>query len=79
MSWDPGASSLKEGTQFADNPQENESIERKALSTSTASTMLIGGADEFKGNSYDTNNNSTDFILRTISQPQNSSSPTETP
>lgn len=79
LSWDPGASSLKEGTQFGSNPGANQSMERKALSTSTASSMSSGGADEFKGNGYDTDNNATDFILRTVSQPQNSSSPTETP
>ena len=53
------------------------SAERKAFSTSTASTMAIGGADEFAGNAYDSNNNSTDFVIRTTPQPQNSSSPTE--
>ena len=79
LSWDPGASSLKEGTQFNSNPGANQSMERKALSTSTASSMAIGGADEFKGNGFDSNNNATDFVLRTVSQPQNSSSSPEAP
>lgn len=80
LSWDSSINSLKEGTEFGtSNPSDNQSIERKALSTSTASTMAIGGADEFKGNGYDTNNNATDFVLRTVSQPQNSSSGTEIP
>lgn len=79
LSWDPGASSLKEGNQFPSNPQENEGLERKALSTSNAASMGIGGADEFKGNGFDLNDNATDFVLRSVSQPQNSSSATEAP
>jgi len=79
LSWDPGASTLKEGTEYATNPQENQSLERKALSTSTSVTMSSGGIDEFKGNGFDENDNNTDFILRTLSQPQKSSDPSEMP
>ncbi len=79
LSWDPGASTLKEGTEYAINPQENQSLERKALSTSTLVTMSSGGIDEFKGNGFDENDNNTDFILRTLSQPQKSSDPSEMP
>ena len=39
--------------------------------------MGIGGADEFEGNGYDSDNNASDFVQRTIPQPQNSSSPSE--
>ena len=39
--------------------------------------MGIGGADEFEGNGYDSNNNLSDFVQRTIPQPQSSSSPAE--
>ncbi len=69
---------LGEGTS-AVAPAVNSSLERKALSTSTAITMAVGGVDQFKGNGYDTNNNSTDFVLRLVSQPQNSAGGTETP
>lgn len=62
---------------FSQNPSANQSIERKAISSSNASTMISGGQDEQKGNSYDSNNNDTDFILRIVSQPQNSGSPAE--
>lgn len=79
LSWNSAAQSLKEGTEFSPNPGDNQSLERKALSTSTASAMMSGGSDEFKGNGYDAGNNSTDFILRTTSDPQNSSSGTEIP
>jgi gliding motility-associated-like protein len=46
------------------------SIERKASATSTAATLAIGGAEEFNGNGYDTDNNSTDFVV-TAPNPQN--------
>jgi len=39
--------------------------------------MYTGGVDELKGNSSDSDNNSSDFILRNISQPQNSGSSAE--
>ena len=67
-----------EGTPYPNSPASSQSLERKALSTSD-STSMSSGADLNKGNGFDTNNNSTDFVLRTTSQPQNSSSPTESP
>ncbi len=79
LSWDSSPNSLKEGTEFSPNPGANQSIERKAYSTSTPTSMFIGGADEFKGNGFDSNNNATDFVLRSVSQPQNSSSSPEIP
>ena len=79
LSWNSASESLKEGTEFDPDPGANQSIERKALSTSTSSSMAIGGSDELKGNGFDLNNNATDFILRTVSQPQNTSNLTESP
>lgn len=79
LSWNPASSSLKEGAEFPTNPGTNQSMERKAYSTSTPSSMSSGGLDELKGNGYDADDNSTDFILRATSQPQNSTSSTETP
>jgi hypothetical protein len=61
----------------AANPAAGQSIERKALATSTAATMAVGGSDEAKGNGEDSNNNSTDFVIRAVPQPQNSSSTPE--
>lgn len=60
------------------NPPSNGSAERKALSTSTKESMETGGVDEFFGNGEDTDHNQNDFVTRTFSQPQNSSSATET-
>ncbi|OGK23473.1 hypothetical protein A3A46_03455 [Candidatus Roizmanbacteria bacterium RIFCSPLOWO2_01_FULL_37_13] len=79
LSWDSSSLSLKEETEFSPNPSANQSAERKANSTSTVSSMNSGGVDEFKGNGYDSDNNSTDFILRTLSQPQYSTSSAEIP
>lgn len=55
-------------------PSAGQSVERKANSSSTSESMRAGGDDEFEGNSEDTDNNSEDFILREVSQPQNSQS-----
>ena len=52
------------------DPSANGSVERKAKSTSTITTMEPSGDDELEGNGYDTFNNSNDFVLRTISEPQ---------
>jgi len=67
-----------EGSTFPSNPSANGSIERKAYSTSDTTSMTSGG-DANKGNGFDSDNNSTDFVLRTTSDPQNISSSTETP
>jgi hypothetical protein len=55
----------------------NQSWERKAFGNSTAASMAAGGADEFMGNGYDSNNNNFDFIVQPNSNPQNSSSTIE--
>lgn len=78
LSWDASEASLKEGTEFFPDPGANQSMERKARSTSTVDSMT-SGADVSKGNGYDTNSNAIDFVLRDVSQPQNSISPTEMP
>jgi hypothetical protein len=56
---------------------DGSSLERKANASSTAESMTSGGTDEFLGNGYDSDNNLNDFILRDISDPQNSSSEKE--
>ena len=58
-------------------PVQGVSLERKAKSTSDAASMNAGGADEFEGNGYDSDNNLDDFVQRTTPQPQNSKSPVE--
>lgn len=81
VGWGNGTNQFVEGSIFQSNPDvnANQSLERKALSTSDATSMAVGGSDEFKGNGFDSNDNATDFVLRSVSQPQNSGSATETP
>jgi len=58
----------------------NGSIERKATSTAnTAATMHTGGVDEYEGNGIDTDDNSADFVVQAVANPQNSSGPIEDP
>ena len=73
-----GSATISE-TATISNPVAGGSIERKAQSTSTAETMGPGGADDVRGNGYDSNDNSQDFVLRDSPEPQNSSSASETP
>ncbi len=80
VAWDPANTLGLEGTAFtaagvtSSNPK---SIERKAKSSSTTATMI--GADASLGNGFDTNDNSVDFALRDVPQPQNSASAIEQP
>ncbi|MFH1564578.1 MAG: carboxypeptidase regulatory-like domain-containing protein [bacterium] len=60
----------------APNPG-NFSIERKAIVSSSALTMGFGGTDEWSGNGYDTDDNSANFVLKTFSDPQKSTFPSE--
>jgi len=73
-----GSATISE-TATISNPVAGGSIERKAQSTSTSDTMKSGGRDEFRGNGYDSDDNSQDFVLQDSPEPQNSSSSTEIP
>lgn len=73
-----GDATDKEASAIA-NPLANGSVERKANSLSTPETMGPSGSDEQAGNGEDTDNNSADFIVRTVSDPQNSNSAIEPP
>ncbi|AKF06631.1 fibronectin type III domain protein [Sandaracinus amylolyticus] len=53
------------------------SIERRARGTSTTESMSAGGEDELAGNGYDTGDNTSDFVVRTVRDPQNAASPRE--
>ncbi len=53
-------------------------VERRASATSTAASLWVGGAEEFAGNPYNSDNNGSDFIVQTNGRnPQNSTSPPE--
>lgn len=60
-----------EGSGSTPAPSNTTSIERKATATSTATTLAVGGSEEFAGNGYDSDNNSTDFVAQ-APNPQNS-------
>jgi hypothetical protein len=68
---------------FEINPDTNQSIIRKASSTSTQASLIPGGSEATNGNGEDTDNNANDFVLITTAMPRNSSSnqanPTMTP
>lgn len=74
-----GTANAPDGTAAPSHPSLGGSLERKALSTSTTATMAAGGADAVKGNGYDTNNNSTDFVYRVTANPQSSTADLEQP
>jgi hypothetical protein len=74
-----GAAAGPEGTAAPAHPAAGGSLERKALPSSTAASMVNDAQDGLRGNGSDTNNNSADFVQRTARQPQNSSSQTERP
>lgn len=78
VAYGTGASLRPEGNAYTPAPDNNQSIERKAYSTSDSASMT-SGLDITKGNAYDSNNNSFDFIPRITPEPQNSASPTEIP
>ncbi|MFZ1978912.1 MAG: lamin tail domain-containing protein [Bacteroidota bacterium] len=68
-----------EGIAAAPSPSSGntKSIERKAQANSTAATLAAGGADASSGNGYDTDNNSSDFVVQSKINPQNSASALE--
>lgn len=57
----------------------NMSLERKAFGSSDASRLAAGGEDAGKGNGWDSDNNSSDFVSQYSPNAQNLSSPAETP
>jgi len=62
---------------YPTNPGNHQSLERKAVATSTDGTMVNGAAHHLLGNSYDSNSNAEDFVLRNQPEPQNVDSATE--
>jgi len=72
IAYGSGTYLFPEGTEFNLVPEAEQSLERKATPTSTAELLAIGGAHHWLGNSWDTNNNSQDFVLQTQPNPQNS-------
>ena len=63
-------------TEGATSPENGQSIERKAGSSSTSDSMTTG-SDVLEGNGYDTGNNFNDFVVRSTPEAQNSNSSVE--
>jgi hypothetical protein len=78
VAWGNSTTPFVEGTAIDNSLVTNQSMERKANSSSTQASMT-SGADVSKGNGFDSDNNTNDFIFRVTSGPQNTTSGTETP
>lgn len=74
-----GTASDSETNPFASNPDNNQSIIRKATATSNATSLSSGGSEATFGNGFDTENNATNFVLLTKSMPRNTKSPLAQP
>lgn len=70
VGWGSTSGIYIETSSFTTNPTANHSIERKASALSDSTSM--SGTEALKGNGFDTDNNSTDFVARNTPQPQNS-------
>lgn len=79
LAWGSASNIFVENTTFATNPGSSRSLERKARLNSTNSSMAPGGLHYSRGNAWDTDDNSEDFILKTTSEPQNSGDSAENP
>lgn len=75
-----GTASLlnREGSAAA-NLTVSTSLERKATSISTFSTLTTSGSEAVDGNGQDSNDNNSDFVVQIIPNPQNSLSAVEFP
>jgi len=74
-----GAADSPEGDALGSHARGG-SFERKALENSTAADMAPGGAHEFEGNGWDSDDNFSDFVTHDAQadcSPQNSESPAE--
>jgi hypothetical protein len=82
VGWDAQPAANCEGGSCFDSTPDfavGQSIERKAQGSSNAATHSVGGADQFKGNGYDSGDNNNDFFIQTSLSPQNSESVQEYP
>ena len=74
-----GTANKFEGSGPAPAPSNSTSIERKASTNSTASSLATGGTEAKAGNGWDMNDNANDFVAQSAITPQNSASGEEPP
>ena len=65
-----GSANQFEGSSAVGTLNNTSSAERKAQSTSTATSMASGGNDVARGNGWDSNNNNVDFVVQSTQGPQ---------
>jgi hypothetical protein len=68
-----GTANAFEGTAATVAPSATVAVERKASATSDATTLGVGGSEEFSGNGFDSDDNAFDFVSK-LPNPQNSTS-----
>ena len=73
-----GTANQYEGPGTITGVSKTVTIQRKAFSTSTSSTMQTGGIDNLKGNGYDSDNNNSD-LFTSAPEPQTKASSPENP
>ncbi|MBI2484795.1 Ig-like domain-containing protein, partial [Candidatus Uhrbacteria bacterium] len=72
-----GSSTVNEAAAVTPDLVLGSSLERKASAFATPTSMATSGEHVSSGNSYDTNNNASDFVLMSSPNPQNTSSSPE--
>jgi hypothetical protein len=72
-----GTATLAEGAPVTPTMPPSGSYERKALASSTVTSMSTGGTDALLGNAEDTDHNDVDLVVRTMRDPQSSASAAE--
>ncbi len=77
VAYGSGTYLFPETLEFSTPPGQEQSLERKNRSTSTAELLAVNGDSHWQGNNWDGDNNSNDFVLQTNPNPQNSLSLTE--
>ena len=70
LAYGSGQYLFPEGTAYSLAPGYSQSLERKAFASSAAESMAAGGVHENSGNSYDSGDNSADFVLRASPKPR---------
>jgi len=70
LAYGSGDHLFPEGSAYPAAPAAKQSLVRKAAAASTAETMAVGGIHASLDKAYDSDDNSYDFVLRTVSDPK---------
>ncbi len=72
VAYGSGTYLFPENSEFASASSIGQSLERKNGATSTADLLAVNGLEHWQGNNWDSDNNSQDFVLQIVVNPQNS-------